>query len=79
MTQTAQRVLEQFHALDESDQAELSRIIADRHAIRSDMEYVKAWSAELRQRITRHESGEVPGVPWEQLRKELVDEDARGE
>jgi hypothetical protein len=79
MTQTAQRVLEQFEALDESDQAELSRIIADHPAIRNDMEYVTAWSAELRERIALHESGEEPGVPWEQLRKELMEEDERGE
>ena len=79
MTQTAQRVLEQFEALDESDQAEVSRIITDNQAIRSDIEYVSAWSAELRERIARHESGQEPGVPWEQLRKQLLEEDERGE
>jgi len=79
MTQSAQRVVQQFEALDESDRAEVSRIIDDHQAIRGDMEYVSAWSAELRERIARHESGEDPGVPWEQLRKELLEEDERGE
>lgn len=79
MTQSAQHVLEQYEALDESDRAELSRIIADQQAIRNDMEYVTAWSKELRERIHRHESGEEPGIPWEQLKQELLAEDDRGE
>lgn len=75
MTQTAQHVLDQFRELSESEQAELSDIIVEQQGICGDLEYVTAWSEELRERIRRHESGEEPGIPWEQLRKQLLEED----
>jgi putative addiction module component (TIGR02574 family) len=78
MTQAAEEILKKYKALADSDRAELSEIIADESAIRSDVEYLSAWSQEIRSRLSEHESGMEPGIPWEQLREQLMREDGLG-
>lgn len=73
MTDPLARVLEQALALPKHDRLTLAATLwasVEEDPVPDEVQ--AAWLEELRRRVERIESGEDPGVPWEEVRERLA-------
>ena len=70
MTQAATELLNAILALPEPDRSEVIESIAI--AVESPEGLHPAWGPELRRRAAQLDSGEVVGVPYEEVRKRML-------
>jgi putative addiction module component (TIGR02574 family) len=71
MTQALKQIVDQAMTLGDKERAELMSVLADSFGPAEELEYAAEWGAEIKARIAAHESGEDPGTPWEEARKNM--------
>ena len=59
-------------ALDESERAELAGALIDSLDSERDSGVEAAWLEEIERRIRELDSGEVGGIPWEEVRERIL-------
>jgi len=59
-------------ALDESERAELAGALIDSLDLEIDSGVEAAWLEEIERRIKELDSGEVEGIPWEEVRARII-------
>ena len=59
-------------ALDESERAELAGALIESLESQRDSGVEAAWLEEIERRIKELDSGEVEGIPWEEVRERIL-------
>jgi putative addiction module component (TIGR02574 family) len=59
-------------ALDESERAELAGVLIESLDSEQDSGVEAAWLEEIERRIKELDSGEVEGIPWEEVRERIL-------
>jgi len=59
-------------ALDESERAELAGVLIESLDSEKDSGVEAAWLEEIERRIKELDSGQVEGIPWEEVRERIL-------
>lgn len=78
MTHQAEAVLAEALRLSEEERGEIAAILFDTLETESEENVEKAWANEIARRLEEVRSGKEKPIPWEEVRKRLL-EDANGD
>jgi putative addiction module component (TIGR02574 family) len=73
MPKDLNEILRDATELSEADRATLAGLLIDSLEGEPDPDVDAAWSAEIARRVAEIEAGTVKTVPWEEVRKRLLD------
>lgn len=73
MPKDLHEILRDATELSEADRATLAGLLIESLEGEPDPEVDAAWSAEIARRVTEIEAGTVKTVPWDEVRKRLLD------
>jgi putative addiction module component (TIGR02574 family) len=71
MARSARELFEEAMRLAPEERAALIRLLIDTLDTESEEGAEQAWRVEIERRIAELDSGEIEGVPWEELRVRL--------
>ena len=72
MSRTFIDVWKEAADLSEADRASLAGLLIESLEGEPDAEVEAAWAVEIERRVAEMESGNVQGIPWEQVRQRLL-------
>jgi putative addiction module component (TIGR02574 family) len=73
MSRSLTEVWQEASALSEADRATLAGLLIESLEDEGDSDVESAWVAEIERRAADFDSGRVQGIPWEQVRRRLLD------
>lgn len=73
MSRTFTDVWKEASALSEKDRADLAGLLIESLEGEPDEDVEAAWAAELERRVAELDASTVEGIPWEDVRRRLVD------
>jgi putative addiction module component (TIGR02574 family) len=73
MSRTFTEVWREAAELSEEDRAALAGLLIESLEGDPDPDVEAAWAAEIEKRVAELEAGKVQTIPWEQVRKRLID------
>ncbi len=74
MTQQTAQLLEQVLRLPEKERSELADKLLENLEPASEEDVEAAWGEEIRRRIEEVESGAVKPVPWDEARRQILED-----
>jgi putative addiction module component (TIGR02574 family) len=72
MTENVQQLYNTALELSDGDRAELAGLLIGSLDTEADADYQSAWSDEIARRLQELNSGAVQGIPWEEVRRRLM-------
>jgi putative addiction module component (TIGR02574 family) len=73
MSRTLTDLWKDASELSEKDRADLAGLLIESLESHSDEEVDAAWAAEIERRVAELEAGTVKSIPWEEVRRRLLD------
>ncbi|HEY3787944.1 MAG TPA: addiction module protein [Urbifossiella sp.] len=75
MTSTAESLFQELMTLSVAERAEIVNRLWDdiNDGDDSEIDLGPEWDEEIRRRIEDHESGKATGIPWEEVRKFMIE------
>jgi putative addiction module component (TIGR02574 family) len=74
MPQTVSQIFLEAADLPENDRATLAGLLIDSLEGPPDPDIEAAWAAEIERRVAEVEAGTVKTIPWEEVRRRLLDQ-----